>query len=110
MSGNILIIFGAVFPLDITENNSRLTSELYDLMDSTGLIEKPYSGNSDAPFFCGEIVSSMRQYSYPATGYEKVRTVATIKERKNARLKYDSLPEHLRFLTTKIGHYVIPCP
>ena len=105
MSGNILIIYGAILPLDTADRFDGL----YDLVDE-GTLNKPYSGNGEAAFWAGCEVASIRQYSWPGRGYEVHPLQATEEQKALAAKLVAEVPAVVRAAMTPIDHYVIPCP
>lgn len=108
MSGSILIIYGAVLPLDVAEGSEYYLG-LYDLVDE-GKLNKPFSGNGDSAFYAGCVVADIRQYPWTTTGYEVHPLQATEEQKAIAASLVNEVPETIRKDMTPIGHYVIPCP
>ena len=108
MSGCILVIYGAILPLN------KMTDELDTLADEwhgPGLMQKPYSGNGEAPWYVGVEVAAIRQYSWPETGcLDDVTLEPTKKQKAEAAAMLAKIPAELREHMTPLGRYIIPCP
>lgn len=107
MSGCIQIIYGSVLPLNV------MTAELETLCDEwygPDHMQVTYSGNGDSVWWAGVDICTLRQYSYPDTGYEVHNFEATKKQKRDAVAVLERIPTELREHMTAIGRYVIPCP
>jgi len=106
MSGYILVIYGSVFPLSEKKKHEEA---LLDLVDS-GKMRLTYSGNGNDVCYVGVDLSTIRQYSYPADGYEKHDFEPTEEQKAEAVEMVNKVPEAIREMMTPIGRYVIPAP
>ena len=107
MSGYILVVWGAIVPLDVTSDT--VAAEASDWY-GPGLLHKHYTGNGEAPWYAGVALATIRQYSWPEKGYEIHAFEPTRAQRRAAEEAVAKLPESLRRLMTPIGRYVLPCP
>ncbi len=97
-----------MLPLDAAKGEiADLAEEWY----GPAHLQKPYSGNGEAPWWAGVTLATLRQYSWPEKGYEDDHVFEPTKEQKQrAKEIIATLPDELRKHMTPIGRYVLPCP
>ena len=107
MSGYIQVIYGSVLPL--TACTGDIERRAWECLDD-GTLVRPYSGNGEAAYYAGVVVTTLRQYAWPADGYEVHDFTPTDKQRADAQRAVEAVPEDLYRHMTRIGLYVLPCP
>lgn len=102
-----LIIYGSVLPATALRHEN-VRNGAWECTED-GLLEKPYSGSYDTPFYAGVIITTIKM-TWDDEGYSVHQFEPSDAMIETALDHYGRVPAYLREHMTPLGRYVIQCP